>query len=56
MRIDLTQVSSRISFKALSVFWDSMGYLPREPIAESDFEEYQQRNFTKEGRQYPLPL
>ena len=43
MRIDLAQVASRLSFHTLNTLWADMGYKPRIPVAEFDFEEYKQR-------------
>ncbi|MBI3761876.1 MAG: SAM-dependent methyltransferase [Chloroflexi bacterium] len=56
MRIDLSQVASRLSFRVLRAYWDDIDYKPRVSVSESDFEEYRQRLSIPGKRQRRLQL
>jgi hypothetical protein len=60
MRIDLPQLSSRISFDSLQAFWDEIGYEPRSSVTASEFEEFRQRlsilDRKQKGRQLRLDI
>ena len=52
MRIDLQQAVDRLSLQEIRVFWKNIGYKPKVPVRESDFEEYKQRlSVTGKGQQ-----
>ena len=56
MRINLAQVAAQLPLSQIAAFWDSIGYTPRIPMPESDYEAYKQRNFKDQNLQYELGL
>jgi hypothetical protein len=42
MRIDLETVAQQLSFDEMRTFWSDIGYEPKVPVTEANFEIYRQ--------------